>query len=414
MNNRTLRARLLRPILWVLISVLLLALGYIAFNTPFSSSVRVLSKDELRAYTNYLNTHISDPQEFVADKFDTHDVVLLGEMHWKKQDVEFVRRLIPFLYHAKGVTAFAWEFGASEFQSEADALVNSPEFSRDNAIAFMRKSNFSWNFEEYLNIIQTIWEVNHSVPEGQPKIRFLQLGSEHNPRRMESPDPAIRRQARLNAAYDEKMGSIIETEVLRKHAKALWYSGLHHAFTHYTQPLFLFLKPHDIRGGTYLFQRYPDKIYLIQLSQPFYDRLLTLHIFLPSVFGTHMNYVPPFRGTFEQIYRAYKKPFAVDASHSFFGDLVDKHSYYSLDRWGGVSLREMSDGYIVLCGIDEMQPVGLVPDWVTTSADLEEVKNVLPPATAAGITDIEALLNYLKADNPQRSQFKDIARLFAQ
>lgn len=410
--NYTLRiARaVLKVALRLLVLILLLAFSYVAFNTPFSSSVRKLSPEELQTCTKYLDTNLSEPQQFVAEKFDHYDVVLLGEMHWKKQDLDFVKQLIPYLYRTKGVKVFAWEFGASDFQSEADLLVNAPTWDRKRAVAFMRKSSFSWNFEEYLEVIHTIWEVNQSIPEGQEKMRFLQLGSDYNPRKLYSSDPAIRGKEAVRFVYDEKMGQIVEREVLRKHAKALWYSGLHHAFTHYRQPLFLFLKPGGVRGGTYLFQRYPERIYLIQVSMPFLDRLLLARLMVPSVFGNRLAFVPPFRGAFEQIYREYKKPFAVDARNSIFGDLVDTHSYYSLDRWSGLTLREMSDGYIMLCSAAEMEPVNLVPDWVTSDAELEEVKSVLPAEDAARILDIPALLKYIAADT-QRSQINDIAKL---
>lgn len=88
--------------------------------------LRVLSNDDLRRYTSYIDATPSQPRQFVADKFDRYDVVLLGEMHWKKQDVDFVNQLIPYLYRTKGIRIFAWEFGAAELQGEADALVDAP------------------------------------------------------------------------------------------------------------------------------------------------------------------------------------------------------------------------------------------------------------------------------------------------
>ena len=273
----------------------------------------------------------------------------------------------------------------------------------------MRRSSFSWNFEEYLGIIRAIWEVNHAISDGQEKVRFLQLGSDYNPRKLESPDPDVRRREATRFPYDLKMGQIVEREVINKHTKALWYSGLHHAFTRYTQPLFLFLEAHGIRGGKYLFERYPERIYLVQLSQPFMDRLLIPRVFAPALFGRRLSVVAPFRGAFDQIYRAYGKPFAVDARTSVFGDLTDNHSYYSMDRWGSVTLREMSDGYVVLCQAPDMEPVNLIPDWVTNDTELEEVKAVLPPVAAARIHDVAALLSYIEADT-QRSQVKVLAK----
>ncbi|HXY24375.1 MAG TPA: hypothetical protein VEI73_06970 [Candidatus Acidoferrum sp.] len=200
-----------KVVLASLLTVVLLSSLYIAYNTPLTSEVRKLSKGELQTYTKYLDTNPSEPLQFVADKFDSHDVILIGEMHWKKQDVEFVNKLIPYLYRTKGIKIFAWEFGASDLQNEVDSLVNATEFDRKKAIALLRKSFFAWNFEEYLDIFKTIWEINQAIPSGQEKLKFLQLGSDYNPRKLLSKDPEIRRKEGLRFYYDEKMGGIIES-----------------------------------------------------------------------------------------------------------------------------------------------------------------------------------------------------------
>lgn len=368
-------------------TMFVLALLYVGFDTPTTPRMRKLSNEELQTYTKYLDTSVSEPLQFVAEKFDRYDLVLLGEMHWKKQDTEFVNQLIPYLYRTKGIKILAWEFGASDLQSEADSIVQARTFDRKRAIAFMRRTYFAWNFEEYLDIFRTIWQINQTIPNGQEKFRFLQLGSD-----------------------DEKMGQIVEREVLRVQKKALWYSGLHHAFTKYKQPLILFLKTGDIRGGQYLYLRFSERIYMIQLHLPFLDRLTIPKSFIPSVFGKQLTFVCPFGGVFEQTYQEYKKPFAVDAKSSPFGDLVDTHSYYSQDRWGGLKLREMCDGYIVLCPIDDMEPVSLVPDWVTNDPELEEVKSLLPPEDAARMKDVPALLKYIEGETG-RTQVNEMKSL---
>ena len=95
---------------------------------------------------------------------------------------------------------------------------------------------------------------------------------------------------------------------------------------------------------------------------------------------------------------------------SLFGDFVDIHSYYSMDRWSGLKLREMCDGYIVLCSIDQIEPVSLVPDWIATDAKFGEIKNILPPQDAAKIHDIPALLKYIDTET-QRSEIAEMKKL---
>ena len=70
----------------------------------------------------------------------------------------------------------------------------------------------------------------------------------------------------------------------------------------------------------------------------------------------------------------------------------------------------MCDGYIVLNSIEEMEPVNLVPDWVTNDTELEEVKSILPPEDAAKIKDVPVLLKYMEGETG-RSQVKDMRHL---
>lgn len=64
----------LKVILGILTAILLTACSYVLFNAPFTSSLKKLSSEELQTYTEYLDTNLSDPQQFVAEKFDHYDV----------------------------------------------------------------------------------------------------------------------------------------------------------------------------------------------------------------------------------------------------------------------------------------------------------------------------------------------------
>src|SRR5204862_1319031 len=133
----------------------------------------------------------SDPFKFVADKFDNHSVVFLGELHKRKQDLEFFSNLIPYLYQTKKINIIGWEFGAAEYQKDVDSVVTASEFDRKKAIAIMRNSMYYWCFEEYLDIFKTIWQLNKTITPAGEKIRFLQLNRPYNPKLLNSPDKNI-------------------------------------------------------------------------------------------------------------------------------------------------------------------------------------------------------------------------------
>ena len=142
-----------------------LLLLYIVFNLNLFHKTKSLSQNEIKTYLQRISADSSDPFKFVADKFDNHSVVFLGELHKRKQDLDFFSNLIPYLYRTKNINVIGWEFGAAEYQKDADSVVTAPEFDRKKAIAIMRNSMYYWCWEEYLNIFKTIWELNKTITQ---------------------------------------------------------------------------------------------------------------------------------------------------------------------------------------------------------------------------------------------------------
>jgi hypothetical protein len=376
--------------------LLLIILGYVLYNTPFKAKYRSLTENELKVYTDYLDTTISEPLQFVSDKFRAYDIVLIGETHRWKQQVVFVKQLIPFLYERNHVTVVGWEFGPSNFQAQADSLVSAREFDERAAIHLMRLSNWGWNYQEYLDICRTVWQVNRTIPSREEKIRFLQLGSDLNERKLESPDPKVRMQERIRFPYDKKMADIMEREVIQKGKKGLWYSGLHHAFTKFRQPMYFFRvqRGTDQRGGNYLYKKYPNRLYMIALHPPVPSRWVLLAELTHSEWQLYL----PFGGVLDALYEKRKKAFAFDNGRSPFGNLEDNYSYYSLDRWGSLKLKEFCDGYVVVSSFQEAEPVARIDQWIASEAELKEVKERMTPETANRIQTAQDLVNMLEHD----------------
>jgi len=144
--------------------VILFVIIYFVCSTPFGSKYKHLSGADLERYTQYLESTISEPLEFVSEKFKEYDVVLIGEMHRRRQDVELIKSLIPYLYEKNGITVFCWEHGASAFQEEVDSLVTAPVFDERKAISLQRRSFYERDFQEYLDVMKVIWEINQKIP----------------------------------------------------------------------------------------------------------------------------------------------------------------------------------------------------------------------------------------------------------
>ncbi len=387
----------LKTLLWLTGFILGILSLYILFNLNIFHSLKPLSADNRNKLVAAILKDSTDPFRYIADKFDTRSVVFLGELHKRKLDLEFFGNLIPYLYRVKHITIIGWEFGAADYQREADSVVTAAEFDRKKAIAIMRKSMYTWCYEEYLAIFKTIWQLNKTIPEGMEKIRFLQLNKPYNPRRLHSPDVEIR-QEEGKTNFDNILPGIVEKEVIQANKKILIYCGLHHSLTRFRTPKFLFIKDNG-RAGQQLYEKYPEKIFQCCLLSPFPPRWF---VYNEMTRKENYSYVFPFDGVFNQLYDTLKRPFALNSIDPLFAELKDHNSFYAFDTWGGTKLRHFCDGIIMLESFDKTEPVSLIRDWVTSQEETEEVKKILPESVSKDIKSPAELMHYINPENNTR------------
>ena len=87
--------KILKTILY-LVGIIIFLLGmYVVFNLNIFHKTKALTLAERNTYLQQIDSSISDPFNFIADKFDDHSIVFIGEFHKRKQDLEFFSSLIP-------------------------------------------------------------------------------------------------------------------------------------------------------------------------------------------------------------------------------------------------------------------------------------------------------------------------------
>ena len=397
--------KVLKAIL-ILIGIIIFSLGiYIVFNLNIFHKTKVLTPAEKITYLQQIDSSTSDPFNFIADKFNDHSIVFIGEFHKRKQDLEFFSNLIPYLYREKKINVIGWEFGAADYQKDADSVVTAPEFDRKKAISIMRRSMYYWCYEEYLNIFKTIWQLNKEIAPTEEKIRFLQLNTPYIPKLWSSPDPKTRLEGRMKN-FDNILPGIVEREVIQKNKKILIYCGLHHSFTKFKTPKMFFLKERE-RAGQRLYEKYPDEIYQICLMCAFLPRW-TMYYELRH--RQDYKCVYPFDAVFNQLYDTLKRPFAISSSNPCFANLKDYNSFYAFDKGNGIKLKDFCDGCIMLNSFDKFEPVHIINDWVTTEEELNEVKQILPDENAKQIKTIPNLIDYIKP-NQDVAVVKELHRI---
>ena len=208
-------------------NIILMAMTYfLVAATPFNVRLDPKVHEELGSY---LKTHWMSPEDYVVEKFKTHDIIFLGEMHRVKHDVELVQNLIPLLYKA-GIYNLGIEFGADEMQEIVDALITAPTYDEALAREILFKWSTYWGYKEYMDLYRKAWELNHSLPADARKFRVVNL--DYHPRydlRQKPMTAELIKKVYYGGDRDEHMAQVIVKEFIEKGQKALIYSGAMHA-----------------------------------------------------------------------------------------------------------------------------------------------------------------------------------------
>ncbi len=373
---------------------LVMLIGYVLYNTPFSSPYPDLTADELNPYVSYLNEHGQDPMKYVGAKFDTHDVVIIGEQHRTAEDSSFIASLVPYLYREHGVRRLCIEFGSHSHQGLADRVLTAPEFDRAAVISMMREWFYSWNYEEYLSIYQAVWELNCTIPDDGEKFRLILLNTNFSEfkKKLVNQEPI---EHKNDVFGDGSMWYVFKKEILDRNLKSLVFCGLHHAFTRFHQPKFLFLEkftPPADRLGNLIYKTAGDRVFMINLHAPFFNRfgLFAFHPIMMKVYY-------PFGGVLDRAFEQVKQPVGFDVPGSPFGGLKDKWSYYSLDR-GSILWKDFCDGWVMLDSLDRLHRVKPINDWVASDKAWQNIMDQYRDMGKTGPESRERFINMLNRD----------------
>lgn len=316
----------------------------------------------------YLREQARDPYQYVTEKFRDHDIVLLGEWHLGRQNLEFLQRLIPRLPDA-GVLNLAYEFAYAKDQADIDRLLTAEAYDAGLANEIMlewaQESRPYWPNQEYGGVFKAIWEVNRRlVASGDARrFRLIALGvpaTQTQPWRVDAGKSALDRDVRnalMGGDYLETTNfqwlQITDREILKKGEKALVYAGSGHTNTRFfvdESP-----KRHSVSYGNLLHNYIGDRIFQIVL---------------------HGSIVQA-TGVVEEAARAAgvrRESFAFQVTGTPMGSLrIDRDAgteklkgyIFGSGRSDHFTLEDVTDGYVYLGAIADAQPVRLVPNFVT-------------------------------------------------
>lgn len=310
----------------------------------------------------YLADQGKEPVDYVLSKFEQFDIVLLGEMHRVKQQLEVYHKLIPRLPE-RGITTIVYEFARREDQALLDELLAKSHFDVQLAKTIMIKQEAFWGFQEYLGIFRLIWEVNKKLPSDS-KIRLLGL---NDPINWKLYNHIVQHEQRKpNAAEIDEIwkdcGEQYWADLLGSfynpgQTKILGIMGSHHALTKYREPEYkpegdrkIFTGFTTMRFGNHLHERYGKKVFNICFHDPWLSKLES------------QKPQPPAGGIIEEIICPHYQEIGFDLLGSPWGDLKDD-SFYALG-YADFRLKDFFDGMIYTGRLQDLQSVTPIPDFI--------------------------------------------------
>lgn len=329
------------------------------------------------------------PADYLLRQFQQADLVLLGEDHAVKQNLQLVAALIPRLHHA-GVHQLVMEFGAEEDQAALDELVNAPTYNAARARALMFSYNTMWSWQEYRALYEAAWRLNLSLAPGEPRFRIVNMSYRFRWRGYPGyKTPETMRQVFWRGSIEKFRAELIDREVLARGGKALVLTGTTHAFTRYEQPVFDYNADGYCRFdaldlGNRLYRSHGARVRTVLLHQPFPNRI-----------GAQPRWVQPAGGAVERLMaQRGSRPVGFDLRGTAMGQLPDD-SHHAMCH-PGLTLGELADGYVFLAPFAQLEAATPDPDFVTP-ANLQEALALYPPdlGNAPGPTDLATARQHL-------------------
>jgi uncharacterized RDD family membrane protein YckC len=304
-------------------------------------------------FLDWLNQNAKSPEEYLIESASKNQITLLGEMHDNKENLDFLNKIIPDLYHKAGVRCIAMECFPIEMNNKVQKLINGKEYDIERALEVARSSPWKlWGSKGYWDVFETVWKLNKTLSDKNEKMRVIGIDT-----KWDGPSIALMgvgdnplaspfwEKLRIFGILDDFMKLIlrdeimainIENELIKKELKSIVLIGTAHSNTHYAQQLYIMGTNKIIcRMGCLLHRKYGNKIFQIRLHQ----------WFLSPTF----NVEGPLIGEFlERIMdKRSNTPAGFNVENSPFANLRDTNTVYFYNQ-PKVNFNDIASGYIYL------------------------------------------------------------------
>lgn len=160
--------------------------------------------------------------------FQSHDIVMLGEIHGNKQEYQWLRSLVASPHFADRVDDIVMEFGNSLYQRAVDRYVSGEDVPIAEVEGAWRDTVAS--VEPPSPVYESLYEaVRETNSKGKHQIRILCGDPNIDWKQIKQPKDILP----YLESRDQSYARVVETEVIAKHHRALLIMGTFHFLRHF-------------------------------------------------------------------------------------------------------------------------------------------------------------------------------------
>ncbi|TVQ26029.1 MAG: hypothetical protein EA383_06690 [Spirochaetaceae bacterium] len=206
------------------------------FNIMPNRGVRRPGIDAERAaaMAQHLETMHRSPEDYLLDALQENQIVFLGTIGRIRQHTEFVAQMVEAL-PLSGVHTIAVDFLLADDQEIVDGLVSGSTFDRRTAADLLLRRDVLFGFEDYVDVLEAVWDYNRSRPDDSEAIRLIALSQRFNYAAIETRED-IQNPERMRAVLpdgppDTYMANQILDRIVETDRKALVFIRKPHALS---------------------------------------------------------------------------------------------------------------------------------------------------------------------------------------
>jgi hypothetical protein len=376
----------------IIVAVLILTDPFQIFEKLFGGGMPHIHPETTQPLSRHIEEHHTEPAEYIVNRFSDAELVFLGAFSQIKEHAELVKELIPRLQEA-GIHTMGMQFALSQDQQRIDDLITGSTFDREEAEQLLFRRLSIWGYQEYVDLFRTAWQVNQDRAAGEPAFRIVGLGVrryyEHVKEEEDAQQAETVQKVFREGVPDAHMAEVIQRRILDEGKRALIFTEINHAFTHYDQKTY----EQEMEGLGFDETRRAGNIIHDRIG----DRALTvlLHSPWPKEGGQHgLGYA--LGGVLDNLLERLDEQYrhvGFDVPDTPFADLEVVNSTYA-QGYDSLTFADLAHGYVFLGPVYRYSGVTSIPNFITAE-NLDTAKRFFPGPVPDGAKAVD-LNNYIE------------------